>query len=71
MEEQVLILGDGCFTIVYKKSIIFNPALPNLECGSKILYYWPEEAACKRIYNGTIIKVSSKHKQHFNDARKI
>ncbi|XP_043482130.1 uncharacterized protein LOC122511130 [Leptopilina heterotoma] len=63
MEEQVLISGDGYFTIVYKKSIIFDSSNPDLQFGSEISYCWPEEAACKRIYKGKVIATSTDEKE--------
>ncbi|XP_051168147.1 uncharacterized protein LOC127285957 [Leptopilina boulardi] len=58
-EEQVLIEGDGCYTILYKSSIKFNSKTPNLKVGSSIEYLWPEDSAQKKCFTGTIIAISS------------
>lgn len=60
MEEQVLIFGDGCYTIVYKTSIIFDQKNREVTTGSKVKYFWPEKALHKKAYIGNIIKISSK-----------
>lgn len=60
MGEQVLIEGDGCFTIVNKSSILFESAHPELQCGAEVKYYWPERAVHKKAYIGVIVAFSSK-----------
>lgn len=60
MEEQVLIDGDDCFTIVNKSSIVVNEKCSELKCGAKVKYYWPERAVHKKAYIGVIVAISSK-----------
>lgn len=59
MEEQLLLEGDGCFTIVDKGSIRFNSSLQDLEIGTMVKYLWPEGGvAFKQYYTGKIIAIS-------------
>ncbi|XP_043461936.1 uncharacterized protein LOC122498319 [Leptopilina heterotoma] len=76
-EEQVLLEWDGCYTIVNKSSIKFDPANLELKIGSSVKYLWPEEAAHKKYYTGTIIEISSSENEliklrekKMNDMRK-
>lgn len=57
-EELILLEGDGCFTIINKSSVKYNPEIPELECGASISYFWPEEAAVKKLYTGIIVGIS-------------
>lgn len=59
MEKQVLLEGDGCYTIILLESIIVNPDLSEVSIGSEVKYLWPEHAACKKQYSGKVIAISS------------
>lgn len=59
MEEQYLIEGDDSFTIVHKRSIIFDTKNQNLSLGDMV---WPERAVKRKHYVGKIIGISSKRK---------
>lgn len=60
MEEQVLIFGDGCYTIVNKSSIIFYSEKPELQRGSEVAYLWPEKAVNRKTFIGIVVEISSK-----------
>lgn len=60
MEEQCLVEGDNCFTILYKSSIIHDKNQPELKVGSQISYLWPENALHRKTYKGKIIAISGK-----------
>lgn len=62
MEEQFLLFGDKCYTIISKSSIVLNENEEvELVCGSEIKYLWPEGALHRKTYKGKIIAISSKY----------
>lgn len=48
MQEFLLVEGDGCFTIIFQNSAIYNPEIPEISIGSIVKYLWPERAACNK-----------------------
>lgn len=58
-EVQVLVEGDGCFTIIYSRSIKYDLKMPTLQCGLSVEYLWPEDGVHQKYYTGTIIAISS------------
>lgn len=49
-EEFLLLEGGGCFTIIKKSSVKYNPEIKELENGTPVSYFWPEVAAVKKCY---------------------
>lgn len=58
MDELLLVEEDGCFTIIFKESVIINPNIKEINIGSTIKYLWPENAVCRKEYSGEVIAIS-------------